>query len=150
MTDTPGPSSVELAPGVVVPAERLLTQFVRASGPGGQNVNKLSTRCVLRLHLRDLPLPRDTLDRLRRLAGHRLVGFGPDEALLIGCDRHRSQERNRHDALAELRKLLTAAMKRPRPRRPTRPTRSSQRRRLDSKRQRGHLKRQRRGEPSGD
>lgn len=148
MTPPDSGTSIDLAPGVTVPADRVAVQFVRASGPGGQNVNKLATRCVLRVHLRDLPLPPDVLQRLRTLAGHRLVGSDDDASLLLSCERHRSQERNRAEALRELRRLITAALKRPRPRTPTRPTRGAQRRRLESKRRRGEIKRSRRADPT--
>lgn len=138
-------SGVEVAPGVRVGEESLRYSFVRASGPGGQNVNKVSTRCVLRVAIADLPLAADARARLRAMAGHRRVGEEPGDELLLSCDRSRSQERNRAEVLAELRGLLVGAMKRPKRRKPTKPSRGSQMRRLEGKRIRSEVKRSRQG-----
>src|ERR1700758_1578331 len=94
--------------------------FVRASGPGGQNVNKLATAVQLRFDVRHSPsLPPDVRSRLERLAGSRLTGDG---VLVITAQRHRTQARNRDDALDRLIDLIRRAAVPPRPRRPTRPT----------------------------
>ena len=112
--------------------------FIRASGPGGQNVNKLSTAVQLRFDLGASPnLPAPVKARLARLAGRRLT---QDGVLIITADRHRSQERNRADALARLTELIRAAAVIQKPRRATKPTLASKQRRLQSKALRGTLK----------
>jgi ribosome-associated protein len=118
--------------------------FVRASGPGGQNVNKLSTAAQLRFDTRRVALAPDVAARLDRLAGSRMT---KDGVIVIQASRHRTQERNRADAIDRLVDLLTAAHERPKPRRPTKPTLGSKKRRLEGKKRRGDIK-ARRG-PSG-
>jgi ribosome-associated protein len=122
--------------------------FVRASGPGGQNVNKLSTAVQLRFDVRGSPsLPAAVRDRLERLAGSRLTRDG---VLVIIAQRHRTQGRNRRDALDRLVELIRSAAIAPRPRRPTRPSKASRERRVDSKKRRASVKRLRRTGPSFD
>jgi ribosome-associated protein len=122
--------------------------FVRASGPGGQNVNKLSTAVQLRFDVRGSPsLPAAVRDRLERLAGSRLTRDG---VLVIIAQRHRTQGRNRQDALDRLVELIRSAAIAPRPRRPTRPSKASRERRVDSKKRRASVKRLRRTGPSFD
>ena len=122
--------------------------FVRASGPGGQNVNKLSTAVQLRFDVRHSPsLPDDVRGRLERLAGSRLTSDG---VLVIIAQRHRTQARNRDDALDRLIDLIRQAAVRPIKRRPTRPTRASRERRIEGKKRRAGIKHMRRSRPSFD
>jgi ribosome-associated protein len=111
--------------------------FVRASGPGGQNVNKLATAAQLRFDTRRVALPADAQARLLRLAGQRMT---KDGVIVIHAQRFRTQERNRADAIERLVVLLREAMTRPTPRRPTRPTLGSKQRRLEGKKRRGDIK----------
>jgi ribosome-associated protein len=122
--------------------------FIRASGPGGQNVNKVSTGVQLRFDVEHSPsLPDDIRQRLARLAGNRLTSDG---VLVIDAHRFRTQEQNRRDALRRLVQLIRQAAHRPRPRRPTKPTAESRLRRLAGKRHRSVLKQLRRSEKNPD
>ena len=122
--------------------------FIRGSGPGGQNVNKVATAVQLRFDVRNSPsLPEEVRARLARLAGRRLTSEG---VLVITAQRHRMQERNREDAVARLVALIRQATERPKPRRPTRPTLASKRRRLEVKGKRAEVKRNRSGKPGLD
>jgi len=111
--------------------------FIRASGPGGQNVNKVATSAQLRFDTRRVALPEDATARLARLAGSRMT---KDGVIVIHAQRFRTQERNRADAVDRLVELLREAMVRPTPRRPTKPTYASKQRRLEGKKRRGDVK----------
>ena len=141
--DQPVPGGVEIAPGVRVPEAVLRFEFVRSSGPGGQNVNKLSTKARLHVALADLSrvLSPPQLDRLVSHAATHVTEAGD---IVIACDESRSQSANRQACLDRLRQFIVAAWSRPKVRRPTKPSRSSKRRRLESKQQRSQTKQQRR------
>lgn len=122
--------------------------FVRSSGPGGQNVNKVSTAVQLRFDVAHSPsLPDGIKLRLRRLAGNRITSEG---VIVIFADSHRSQNRNREDAVARLVSLIRAAATPPKPRRPTKPTLGSKLRRLEAKARRSSVKAQRGSRPPID
>jgi ribosome-associated protein len=133
---------------IAIDEREIEEQFVRSSGPGGQNVNKLETAVQLRFDVRHSPsLPEGVRLRLERLAGRRLT---KDGVLVIIAQRHRTQERNRADAMDRLVELVREAAVTPKRRRPTRPTAGSQKRRLETKKRRGTIKGLRQAKPSFD
>ncbi len=139
---------IPITPRITLSDEELEFEYLRASGPGGQNVNKVSTAVRLRFNVRRSPaLPEDVRRRLEKLAGRRLTADG---ILVIDARRFRTQEQNRVDALTRLRELIARAAVPPKRRKATRPTRSSVERRLKRKRQRGERKVLRSKRNSGD
>ncbi len=139
---------IRITDTISIEERELEERFVRASGPGGQNVNKVSTAVELRFDVRASALPYDMKQRLIALAGSRMTG---EDVLLIDSREHRTQAQNREAARARLVALLQHAAKRPKTRRPTKPKRAAKEKRLESKRQRGEVKSLRgRGGPGDD
>lgn len=138
---------IPVTPSLALDERDLEERFVRASGPGGQNVNKVSTAVELRFRIDGFSaLPEDVRTRLARLAGRRLTQEGE---IIIQAVTHRTQERNRADALARLVDLVARAAERPKVRRPTRVPKAAKLRRLEHKVRRGDVKALR-GRPRGD
>jgi len=143
MSDT-----IEITPSLALPAQELQFSFIRASGPGGQNVNALATAVQLRFDLLGSPsLPEALRRRAMALAGRRLARDG---TLVIEAKRFRTQAQNREDAVARLVELLQRAAVVPKSRRKTRPGRAAKERRLTEKKQRSATKRDRRAPPRND
>jgi ribosome-associated protein len=139
---------IRITDQIAIDERELDESFIRASGPGGQNVNKLATAVQLRFDARRSPsLPNEVSVRLQRLAGSRLTNDG---VLIITAQRFRTQERNRQDALDRLVALIREATVVQKPRRPTKPTKASKVRRLESKKQRSGVKSLRQNKPGFD
>jgi len=132
---------IYVTPDIGIDEKEIEEHFIRASGPGGQHVNKVATAVQLRFNVRNSPsLPPDVRDRLAHFAGKRMTESG---VLIIEARSYRSQERNRQDAINRLVALVRRASRRPKIRRKTKPTAVSRERRLRNKHQRGEIKRTR-------
>jgi ribosome-associated protein len=133
---------IEISPSIQIDEQELEFTFVHSNGPGGQNVNKVSSAVQLRFNIRETPsLPVEVKQRLVKLAGRRMTS---DEILIIEARQYRSQEKNRKAAQERLIRLIQQAVEPPKPRLKTKPTYASNTRRLESKRKRGEIKRMRR------
>ena len=127
-----------VTPDIAIPDEEFEWKFIRSSGPGGQNVNKVASAVQLRFLLPlNTSLPVAARNRLRRMAGQKLVDDG---SILISARSERSQDQNRRDALERLALMVRAALIEPKIRKKTRPTRASKERRIDSKKRRSTTK----------
>ena len=132
---------IQIAPSLSIDERELTFDHIRASGPGGQNVNKVATAVQLRFDVRASSLPQDVKARLASLAGKRITGEG---ILVIEAKQFRTQEKNREDAVQRLVELLRKAVVKPKKRTKTKPTATSREKRLKSKKARGETKRLRR------
>ncbi len=136
---------IRITDSISIDESELSESFVRSSGPGGQNVNKVSSAVQLRFDARRSPsLPNDVAIRLMRLAGSRAT---KDGVIVIIAQRHRSQDQNRQDARERLADMIREAAVRPVPRRATKPTKAAKQRRIEGKKRRSQIKSLRRGRP---
>ena len=129
---------IHVTQAIVIDEREIHLEFVRASGPGGQNVNKVATSVQLRFDVENSPsLPEEVRHRMIRLAGKKITSDG---VLIIEAKRFRTQEKNRQDAIDRLIKLIIKASEKPKSRHKTKPTLASKKRRLDTKRHRSQIK----------
>lgn len=135
---------IQITKDISISESDIQVKFVRSTGPGGQNVNKVSTAAQLRFNVKNAPLPDSLRDRLMSLAGKKITEQGE---LLITASRFRSQDRNRQDAFDRLAALIRRAAIPPKTRKPTVPTHASNERRLKSKRHRSKIKQTRKSNP---
>jgi len=139
---------IQVTRTIAIDESEIQLEFMRASKPGGQKVNRVATAVQLRFDVANsASLPDDVRERLIDLAGQRIT---EDGVLIIKAQRFRAQDRNREDAIDRLIELIRKAAEKPKPRRKTRPTLASKRRRLESKRRRGETKRIRRSVPPSE
>ena len=132
---------IEITPTLSLEDNEIRLEYIRASGPGGQNVNKVATAVQLHFDIRNSPsLAEDVKVRLTRLGGRRVTAEG---ILVIEAKRYRTQEQNRSDAILRLTTLIQGALEKPKSRRATRPSLASQTRRIESKKKRGDIKKNR-------
>lgn len=137
---------IEITPSLSIDENEIQLDFIRSSGPGGQNVNKVASGVQLRFNVdASTTLPDEVKQRLHSIARNRIT---EDGVLIIEAKRYRTQEQNREDALARLVALLFQATQKPKPRRKTRPTLASQAERIEDKKRRGAIKRARRIKPT--
>lgn len=132
---------IEITPSLLIDERELQIDFIRASGPGGQNVNKVATAAQLRFDVRASSLPEDAKQRLVRLAGSRMTGEG---VLLLEAKRFRTQEQNREDAIRRFIELVRKSLIKPKARRKTKPSQAAKEERLKEKKRRGEIKKMRR------
>ena len=128
---------IEITPALLIDERELQIDFIRASGPGGQNVNKVATAVQLRFDVRSSSLPEDIKARLIRLAGRRITS---EEVLLIEAKRFRTQEQNREDAIQRFVDLVGRSVIKPKARKKTKPTKAAKEKRLKEKKVRGEIK----------
>ncbi len=128
---------IEITPSVQIDERELQIDFIRSSGPGGQNVNKVATAVQLRFDVRGSSLPEEAKERLTRLAGNRMTSDG---VLVIEAKRFRTQEQNREDAIQRFVDVVRKSLVKPKARKRTKPTQAAKEERLKGKKRRGEIK----------